>query len=362
MTSVEDIVCTTAMRLKWQKSASDRLTHTLNTLRARLPFQVGNTRRNPKKPVRWYTEQLVNLWQGISGGSKVAIASTSPNQIALHSLQPSLNQENAQERREKQDWVYTGICSNGLSVESWASYSKGSMTPPSTSSCSKQIGNFAELSVRVTNKPSWLSSPAASLKPSATITVACLDSSEVWLRLGTDNVLVKTSETARSRGTWLQWRTSCGKIRRSNSGQSLQATSCGPVLAHFSGPNWDTPVSSHRTSSHQGPQWMKLVEQNAVRGSMRSWLDLETLAAELALLEMLQTCGMPTAMRARLLQLRSSSQVGEHVQTMSLTWTQKIRWRAPYVNMPSKGCGTPARDLNFFWTTLLNCAGASARP
>ena len=44
MTSVEDIVCTTAMRLKWQKSASDRLIHTLDTLRARLLFQAGNTK------------------------------------------------------------------------------------------------------------------------------------------------------------------------------------------------------------------------------------------------------------------------------------------------------------------------------
>ena len=35
--SVEDIVCTTAMRLKWQKNASDRLICTLDTLRARLP-------------------------------------------------------------------------------------------------------------------------------------------------------------------------------------------------------------------------------------------------------------------------------------------------------------------------------------
>ena len=40
---VDDIVCTTAMRLKWQKNASDRLIHTLDNLRTRLPFQVGNT-------------------------------------------------------------------------------------------------------------------------------------------------------------------------------------------------------------------------------------------------------------------------------------------------------------------------------
>ena len=40
-------MCTATSWLKWQKSASDRLIHTLDTLRARLPFQAGNTGYEP---------------------------------------------------------------------------------------------------------------------------------------------------------------------------------------------------------------------------------------------------------------------------------------------------------------------------